>query len=328
MRSSTVTRGFRAFSTLTLAGVSVLVFHTAALAQQDAPAAKAPAAKAPAAKDAAKAPAQPAAEPAPKEQPNAQPKEQPAAQPDAQPGAQPGADPMDMPPEYGPPPGYRRGPPPPPHGYPPPAYGPYYDDNYYGPPAYPTPPRRYYRQRPYQPAPVRYYPEPVTYRTFFFGIGLGVGGVALFPASGNDQTVSRSGMSYNMHFGFGVSPRWSVVLSGDGAFSYFNGYDIDQSVWSIGPQVFITRHLYARAGVGVATKSIDSNSSFDYYAYSSYTDSGMGWTAALGWEFMQSYHSSLGLEAGVTLGHYQNADLITGSKDQGTIGLNFMLKLF
>ena len=301
MRSSTVTRGFRAFSTLTLAGVSVLVFHTAALAQQDAPAAK----------DAGKAPAAPVAEAAPKEQ---------VTQP-------PSADPMDMPSEYGPPPGYRHGPPPPPHGYPPPANGPYYDDNYYGPPAYPTPPRRYYRQRPYQPAPVRYYPEPLAYRTFFFGIGLGVGGVALFPASGSDKTVSRSGMSYNLHFGFGVSPRWSIVLAGDGAFSYVNSYAIDQSVWSIGPQVFITRHLYARAGIGVATKSIDSSSSYDY-TYSNYTDSGMGWTAALGWEFMQSYHSSLGLEAGVTLGHYQNPDTITNSKDQGTIGLNFMLKLF
>jgi hypothetical protein len=175
--------------------------------------------------------------------------------------------------------------------------------------------------------PVRYYPEPIAYRTFFFGLGLGVGGVALFPGDGG-ETASRAGMAYNLHFGFGVSPRWSIVLSGDGAYAYFSGYNIDQSVWSIGPQVFINRHLYARGGVGVATKSVSESGSYDYYAYTDYADSGMGWTLALGWEFMQSYHASLGLELGATFGRYQNADPITGSRTQGTLGLNFMLNLF
>jgi hypothetical protein len=277
----------------------VLVFHSAALAQQAEPDAKNSAKANPEAKDDAAAK-------------QAQPQE-------------------GLPPEYAPPPGYRHAPPPPPGGYPPPGYGPSYDYYYgpsYGPPAYPPP--RYYRPRPYQPGPVRYYPEPLSYRPFFFGVGLGVGGVALFPVKGEGDSSSRAGMSYNLHFGFGVSPRWSVVLAGDGAYSYFSGYNIDQSVWSIGPQVFITHHLYARAGIGVATKSIDQNSdyNYDYYSYSSYSDSGMGWTAALGWEFMQSYHVSLGLEAAATYGHYQTPDAITMSRDQGTIGINFMLNLF
>ncbi len=299
MRSSEMTRGFGSLSLLAVAGAAVLVFHSAALAQQTEPDAKNSAKANPEAKDDAAAK-------------QAQPQE-------------------DLPPEYAPPPGYRHAPPPPPRGYPPPGYGPSYDYYYgpsYGPPAYPPP--RYYRPRPYPPGPVRYYPEPLSYRPFFFGVGLGVGGVALFPVKGEGDSSSRAGMSYNLHFGFGVSPRWSVVLSGDGAYSYFSGYDIDQSVWSIGPQVFITHHLYARAGIGVATKSIDQNSNYnyDYYSYSSYSDSGMGWTAALGWEFMQSYHVSLGLEAAATYGHYQTPDAITMSRDQGTIGINFMLNLF
>jgi hypothetical protein len=295
-----MTRGFGALSLLTVAGAAVLVFHSAALAQQAEPAAK----------DGAKA--------------NPEAKDDAAAKP-----AQPQED---LPPEYAPPPGYRHAPPPPPRGYPPPGYGSSYDYYYgpsYGPPAYPPP--RYYRPRPYQPAPGRYYPEPLSYRPFFFGVGLGVGGVGLFPVKGAGDASSRAGMSYNLHFGFGVSPRWSVVLAGDGAYSYFSGYNIDQSVWSIGPQVFITHHLYARAGIGVATKSIDQNQDYyysDYYSYSSYSDSGMGWTAALGWEFMQSYHLSLGLEAAATFGHYQAEDVLTMSKNQGTIGINFMLNLF
>jgi len=295
MTSSKLTRGFGAFSTLTLAGAAVLVFHSAALAQQAGPDAK----------DSEKAKAEPAAEPEAKQPP-----------PQGQ----------DLPPEYGPPPGYHHGPAA--RGYPP---GPDpYPNDYYGPPGYPPPPPRYYRPRYYQQqAYPRFYPEPLSYRPFFFGVGLGIGGVALFPPSGGGGASSRAGMSYNLHFGFGVSPHWSIVLSGDGAYSYFSGYGIDQSVWSIGPQVFITRHLYARGGVGVATKSIDYNTnSMDYYANGGYSDSGMGWTAALGWEFTQSYHAALGLELAGTFGHYQTFDTITGSRNQGTIGLNFMVNLF
>jgi hypothetical protein len=302
MRSSRMARGFGAFSVLTLTGVAVLVFHSAALAQQAKPDAKDAQKATPEQKAAPEAPADTAAEP---------------------------AGPQDLPPEYAPPPGY------PPRGYrrPPPqapGYGPGYYDNYYGSPPYPPP--RYYRPRYYQPAPVRYYPEPLGYRPFFFGVGLGVGGVGLFPAEDNGDPASRAGMSYNLQFGFGVAPRWSVVLAGDGAFSYFDGYDIGQSVWSIGPQVFLNKKVYVRLGIGVATKSIDLDASYDYYYDDGYynvaTDSGLGWTAAVGAEFMQSYHVSLGLEAAATFGHYQDIDIVTGSRNSGTLGINFMLKLF
>jgi hypothetical protein len=301
MRSSKVTRGFGAFSLLTLAAGAVLVFHSAALAQQAASDAK----------------------PGDKAKPDADAQAKPDAKAEA--AAAPGQE--ELPPEYAPPPGYRHAPPPP-HGYGQPGYAPYYDYYYGGPPA-PYYPPRYYRPRPYASGPVHYYPEPITYRPFFFGVGLGVGGVALFPVKGYGDSSSRAGMSYNLRFGFGVSPRWSIVLSGDGAYAYISGYSIDQSVWSIGPQVFINRHLYARAGIGVAMKSIDLGSGYyDYYSYDTFSDSGMGWTLALGWEFMQSYHIALGLEAAATYGHYQSPDSITMSKNQGTVGVNFVLTLF
>jgi hypothetical protein len=311
MKSSTMTRGFRAFSLITLAGAAVLVFHSAAHAQQTKPDAKKADRAKPEATEADKA--KPEATEADKAKPEV------AADPDAKQAPQA----EDLPPEYAPPPGYRRNAPPPPaYGYPPHGYGPHYD-YYYGPPPYPPP--RYYRPRQYQPAPARYYPEPVAYRTFFFGLGLGIGGVALFPEPGAGDNASNPGMAYNLHFGFGVSPHWSIVLSGDGAYAYFSGYNIDQSVWSIGPQVFLNQHLYVRAGIGVATKSVEDDSSYYYYTYS---DSGMGWTLAIGWEFMQSYHASLGLEASATYGRYKDPDPITNSRDQGTIGINFMLNLF
>jgi hypothetical protein len=311
MRSSMMTRGFRTYSLFAVAGAAVLVFHSAAQAQQTKPDAKDAEKATVEATDADKAKPEPAAEP----------------------GAKPAPQQDELPPEYAPPPGYRRGPAPPPQGYGQPGYGqpgygPHYD-YYYGAPPYPPP--RYYRPRYYpQPGPVRYYPEPITYRPFFFGIGLGIGGVAFFPESDAGENSSRAGISYNLHFGFGVSPHWSIVLSGDGAYAYFNGYNVGQSVWSIGPQFFINRHLYVRGGIGVATKSVENDSYWgDYYAtYDSYSDSGMGWTLAIGWEFMQSYHASLGLEAAATYGRYKDPDPITGSRDQGTAGINFMLRLF
>jgi hypothetical protein len=298
MRSSAMTRRFRAFSVVTLAGASVLVFHSAAFAQQAEPAA-------PAAKDAEAAKTQPAAETAPKAQP-----------------------PQDLPPEYAPPPGYRHGPPQPPP--PPPGYEPYYHD-YYGPPGYPPP--RYYRPRPYyQPAPpTRYYPEPLTYRPFFFGFGLGVGGVGIIfdngslnASRGPRDNAARAGLGYNLRFGFGVSPRWSIVLSGDGAQAYFKGASVSETAWTIGPQVFLTRQLYARAGIGAATYSEDASycDSYGYCSDGTNTDSGMATTAAIGFEFMQHYHTALALEAVGTMGYFPNKDKVS------TFGLNFVLNLF
>ena len=305
MRSSAMTRRFRAFLTLTLAGAAVLVFHSASFAQQ----AQAENTAAPAPKDAEPAKPEPAAEAGAKQQP-----------------------PQDLPPEYAPPPGYRHGPPQPPApppgyaqpGYPPQGYGPYYQD-YYGPQGYPPPPPRYYRPRPYYSAPgPRYYPEPTTFRTFFFGFGLGVGGVGImFHDTTAHDNMSSAGLGYTLRFGFGVSPRWSIVMAGDGAQAYVNGVSVSQTAWTIGPQVFITRQLYARAGIGAATYSEDAGYC-DAYGYCSdtYNDSGMAMTAAMGFEFMQHYHTSLALEAAGTMGHYRNKDNVS------TFGLNFVLNLF
>ena len=301
MKSSTMTRTFRAFSFMTLTGASVLVFHSAANAQQKETAP-------PEVKDAEAA--KPAAEAGAKQQPA-----------------------QDLPPEYAPPPGYRHGPPqppPPPPGYPPQGYGPYNQDYYgpqgYGPQGYPPPPPRYYRPRPYyQPAPpMHYYPEPTQFRSFFFGFGLGVGGVSILPSntSASDNS-SRAGLGYSLRFGFGVSPRWSIVLSGDGAQAYFDGFNVSETAWTIGPQVFITRQLYARAGIGAATYSEDADYCDTYGCYAgTANDSGMAVTAAIGFEFMQHYHTALALEAVGTMARFPNKDNVS------TFGLNFVLNLF
>lgn len=304
MRSSTMTHRFGALSATMTALACVVLFHSAARAQQPEAAAK----------DAAPAKGEPA---------NAEPGKaagKAEAAPDTSAKPMP---PQNLPPEYGPPPGYGDRPmPPQPPGY----YDPY---SYGGPPPYPPPPPpRYYHpyRRYYQPAPPpRYYFEPLTYRPFFFGFGLGVGGVGILPSdTATYSNQSSAGLGYNLRFGFGVSPRWSIVLSADGAQAYFNGSGVSETAWTIGPQVFITRQLYARAGLGAATYSQDETGCDAYgYCYDgTASDSGIAAAGALGFEFLQSYHTALALEAVGTIAKFSNDDKVS------TFGVNFVLNLF
>jgi hypothetical protein len=172
---------------------------------------------------------------------------------------------------------------------------------------------------------LHYYSEPSTERAFFFGFGLGVGGVALIPYAAGASNSSRAGIGYDLRLGFGISPRWSLVLAADGAEAYFNGVNVSETAWTVGPQVFLTNRLYLRAGVGAASVSYDYTDSFynsGYYSGPSSSDSGMATVAAVGVELFQSYHTSLALEAVGTAGYYPNKDKIT------TFGVNFILNLF
>jgi hypothetical protein len=363
MRSFAIARRFGVFSASTLVGAAVLVFHTAAFAQQPA-AKKADGAKetAKVAKDAKdakstkevkeKATAGKDAKEAVKDDAKAAKddkedtksveivKEAPATAPEAEAKQQA----PELPPGYGPPPGYRQGPPPPPSQYPqPPSEEPYYQgpyhQGYYGPPppAYspypgypPYPPPRYYR--PYgpppryaPPAPAGYYPQPLRYRSFFFSFGVGVSGVAVFPNEAGVENASRAGLGYAFRFGFGVAPHWSLVFAADGAAAYFDNVNISQTVFTLGPQVFLTRNLYARLGVGAASRTYDYGDAWDetgYYYGGSWSDSGMGAVAAVGFEFMQSYHVALAVEGNGTVAYYPNKDVLS------TFGINFVVNLF
>jgi hypothetical protein len=330
MRSSAMARRFGAFS---LAGAAVLLFHTAAFAQQSAPA-KDKAARESAAKEnvVKEAPAKEnavvddASKGASDKDVGKDAKEAPVPEAGTNQAAPKAA--QELPPGYGPPPGYRNAPA---HGYPqPPAEEPYYPgpyqhDYYYGPPPPPYgyyPPPRYYRR--YAPPPARYY-EPASYRQFFFGFGLGVGGVSEY-SHDLDSTRSRVGIGYNLRLGFGVSPRWALVLSADGASAYFQNMSLSETVFTVGPQFWVTPKLYVRAGVGAATRTYEYDNYYDdYYGnyYSdSWTDSGMGGVAAVGFEFVQSYHVSLAVEANGTVGYYNNKDTLS------TFGINFVMNLF
>ena len=316
-------RRFGAFSAVSLAGAAVLVFHTAAFAQQPETKKNDPAKDdAKSAKDDAKG-AAPAAEPqaAPKAETNTEVKKAESQQ--------------DLPPEYSPPPGYRHGPPAPMPRYPQPPseggpyyQGPYYHDYEYGPPPPPYPPYpppRYYRRYAPPAGPVAY-PEPLRYRPFFFGFGLGVSGVAVFPYASYAGNTARVGIGYNLDIGFGLSPRWSLVLAVDGAAAHFNNADVSSTVYTIGPQFFITRNLYARVGIGGADRTYDYGNGYDrsgyYYDNGFDSNSGLGGVAALGVEVMQSYHVALGIEANGTLSYFRNDDTLS------TFGINFVMKLF
>lgn len=335
MRSSAMARRFGVFS---LAGAAVLLFHTAAFAQQKAPAKEKVAKEPAAAKDAPlkdevdKGATAPDTSKDAKDTKDAKDakdaKPSPAPEASANQESAPKAVPQDLPPGYGPPPGYRGAQP---NAYPqPPAeepyeQGPYQHDYYYGPPPPPYgyyPPPRYYRR--YAPPPARYY-EPASYRQFFFGFGLGIGGVSDY-AYELDSTQSRVGIGYNLRLGFGVSPRWALVLSADGASAYFQNMSLSETVFTVGPQFWVTPKLYVRGGIGAAARTYEYDSYYtdyygDYYT-ETWTDSGMGGVAALGFEFVQSYHVSLAVELNGTVGYYNNKDTLS------TFGINFVMNLF
>jgi hypothetical protein len=164
-----------------------------------------------------------------------------------------------------------------------------------------------------------YSDEPLTYRPFSLGVGVGLSGLAVFP--NGSSNASRLGLGYNFRFGFGIDSRWSVILAADGASAYFNNdLNITETLFTVGPQVFLTPKVYVRAGIGAATSSYDNYDGY-YYGYTG-SDSGFGGTAAVGMEFLQSHHVGLGLEACGTVGYYSNQDTLS------TFGVNFVMNLF
>jgi hypothetical protein len=146
--------------------------------------------------------------------------------------------------------------------------------------------------------------------------------VGVFQNESDAGYASRAGLGYNFRFGIGVSPRWSLVLAADGAGAYFNdNVSVSETVFTVGPQFFITRNLYARVGIGAAGKTYDYGDSY-YDQSGQYSDSGMGAVGAVGFEFLQSYHVALAVEANGTVGFYQNDDVLS------TFGVNFAVLLF
>ncbi len=230
----------------------------------------------------------------------------PARAQDQQPPAPPPSPPSG---DQTPPSGQYPPPPPKPVDQPPPSYPPSSPPSYGYPPAYGYPPRSYY-------GPSSYYPSVSgVYRPISFSIAAGPG--ALFGPGEHDLALS-----YNLfRLGFGVAPNLSFFISFEGAgtstvnpLTEENSW-LKQEVWSIGLQYHFLPPLYLRGGIGAGF--VSESTAFDEFS----GGTGIAFTGALGFEFVQSRHVALALEAAVNGTKYSR-------ESWGMGGLNLALTFF
>ena len=189
-----------------LIGLTVLLVHTAAHAQQIAPAG-------------------PEALPPPPPTPAPAPAPAPSTQ--------------EMPPAYAPPPGYVVPVPPPTYGAPP-AYGP---PPVYPPPVY-RPYYRYAPPPPYRYAPAPYYTYPtpqrdVLNRPFTLGGGIGFGGLIFDDQNNsNNRGVHRDGLSYTFRLGFGLRPGLLLLWDVEGTAANYGSSSVMQTANLVALQIF------------------------------------------------------------------------------------------
>jgi hypothetical protein len=166
-----------------------------------------------------------------------------------------------------------------------------------------------------------------TYRPFMLSAGLGLSSLSF---SNPDSSGSEPGMSYAVHLGFGITPRWMVMLAGDGAWAQFSGAGVwghssyALTAYTAGAQFFIQPWLYSRLGLGLGCIEWSDNRN------NGWSDcSGQAAVAGVGAEFMQAHTSSLAAELGAVVARFPEAAAKgNGSEVWYSIGVNLMLNLF
>lgn len=177
------------------------------------------------------------------------------------------------PPSYGPPPGYGAAP----YGAPPYGARPGYPYSYY----YYTPP----------PPP----PRAVIDRPFTIGGGIGFGGLRYTYKATGDH-FEDNGMAYTFRLGFGLRPGLLLMWDVEGAVVERAASAISQTAHLAAVQLFATRRLFLKGGLGLAQVVQD-----DYP--SEWGGAGM---FGLGYELVQGWNWSFDVEATATAARYSS----------------------
>jgi len=166
-----------------------------------------------------------------------------------------------------------------------------------------------------------------TYRPFMLSMGLGLSSLSF---SNPDSSGHEAGMSYAVHLGFGITPRWMVILAADGAWAQFSGAGVyghssyDLTTYTAGAQFFMQPWLYSRLGLGAGC--VEWSDDRD----NSWSDCrGQAAVAGVGAEFLQAHSSSLAAELGAILARFPDAAAKgNGNEWWYSIGVNLMLNLY
>jgi hypothetical protein len=219
-------------------------------------------------------------------------------------------------------------PPAPPGNYPPPPPRASQQGDYQYPPQYPPPqypqypqyPPTYYAQHP----GFGFTPPTSIYRPFSFTIGVGPGYLHGWGTDDNGKSDAESGfaLSYNLfRLGFGIIPNLAFWVgfegTGTNSTSPLTGENswLRQENWLLGLQYYLVPRLYVRGGMGAGFISETTAS----IAASGGT--GIAFAGAIGWEFVQTAHVALALDANGSITKYSN-------QNWSTAGLNLAVSFF
>ena len=214
-------------------------------------------------------------------------------------------------------------PPPPPRGYPPPPPRAPAQGGYQHPQQYPPPPPTYYAPAPQQGWGYNQPPSYI-YRPFSFTIGVGPGYLHGWgkDAVGDLDSESSVALSYNLfRLGFGIAPNLAFWLGFEGAgansTSPLTGEHswLRQENWLLGIQWHFVPRLYVRGGVGAGYISETSASVV------ASGGTGLATASAIGWEFVQTPHIALALDANGSITNYSN-------QYWSTAGINLAVSFF
>jgi hypothetical protein len=213
--------------------------------------------------------------------------------------------------------------PPPPRGYPPPPPRAPSQGGYQYPQQYPQQyPPTYWT--PAQQQPAWGYRPIAIYRPFSFTIGVGPGYLHGWGTNDAGKSDAESGfaLSYNLfRLGFGIVPNLSFWLgfegTGTNTTSPLTGENswLRQENWLLGLQYHLVPRLYVRGGMGAGFISETTAS----IAASGGT--GIAFAAAIGYEFVQTPHVALALDANGSVTKYSN-------QYWSTAGLNLAVSFF
>jgi hypothetical protein len=158
------------------------------------------------------------------------------------------------------------------------------------------------------------------YRPFSFTVGVGPG--YLHGWGNNFDSESSVALSYNLfRLGFGIAPHTQLTIAFEGAgansTSPLTGEHswLRQENWLLGLQYHFIPHFYVRGGIGAG---FISESTATYFASGG---TGFATAGAIGWEFVQTPHVAVALDANGSVTKYPD-------QYWSTAGLNLAVSFF
>jgi hypothetical protein len=144
-----------------------------------------------------------------------------------------------------------------------------------------------------------------------------------------DITAHEAGISYALRLGFGITPRWMLLLAMDGAWAQFSARDFSgitsfaQTTYTAGAQFFASPWLYVRLGIGLACLQWSDD-------FGDWSDCrGEAAAGGVGAEFLQTHNTSLAAELVATGARYPEHAVDSDTNDIWySVGVNLVVNLY